>query len=293
MCVFYKKSKIVLFYFQEKHVRFPFNPEDPTGPKRTKQSYTSCLNAIKEASQPKFSIQGIKGPCLLNSCKHYHTTHSTNIDYMHSVLEGVAKSLFDFWFEKASPIYSLKEHTQEINIILAEIRPPSFVANPPRTIGSYKLWKANDFLSFFLFYALIIFEQFMSHDYYAHIKKLVISLEVLLSPKIKKSELDKIQCMLEEFVRDIGKLYDDTAYSSGTHELLHLVECTRKFGPLNLNNSFPFEELNRKVSSLIFGKDLMGEEFIKLFSGAQALSFFGSRFHLTSTTIHDFFNKNF
>ena len=59
---------------------------------------------------------------------------------------------------------------------------------------------------------------------------------------------------------------------SGMHELLHLVKCTVEFGPLNNINGFPFEELNRKITRLIKGKDLIGEEFIKLFSTVQCLS---------------------
>jgi hypothetical protein len=59
---------------------------------------------------------------------------------------------------------------------------------------------------------------------------------------------------------------------SGVHELLHLVHCTKKFGPLNLVNCFQFEELNRKILGVIHGKDLIGEEFIKMFFTVQNLS---------------------
>ena len=58
---------------------------------------------------------------------------------------------------------------------------------------------------------------------------------------------------------------------SGVHELLHLVECTRNFGPLNNINCFPFKELNQKCIGSIHGRDLIGEEFIKLFSIMQSL----------------------
>jgi hypothetical protein len=274
-------------------VRYPFNQQDPTGPKRTKESYSKDVELCEQADDSKFSSNGVKGACLLNSCRYYHTTHSTNIDYMHSVLEGVAYSLFEFWFEKASPDYSLKDQKEAINKILMDIRPPSYVANPPKPVDTYKLWKANDFLSFFLFYALIVFRGRMKDKLYNHITLFVIALEFLLSPRIKKQELDTIQNIMEEFVRNFGKLYDETAYSSGTHELLHLVECSRKFGPLNLCNSFPFEELNRKIASMIFGKDLMGEEFIKLYSSAQALSFFNSRVKFTNDSLNEFFTKTF
>ncbi len=60
---------------------------------------------------------------------------------------------------------------------------------------------------------------------------------------------------------------------SGLHELLHLVECTFKFGPLNRVKCFPFEELNRNFLANVNGKDLIGEEFKKIFSVKQSMSF--------------------
>ena len=59
---------------------------------------------------------------------------------------------------------------------------------------------------------------------------------------------------------------------SGVHELLHLIECTLDYGPLNNINCFQFEEINRKMLRFIHGLDLIGEEMIKIFSTAQYLS---------------------
>jgi hypothetical protein len=270
---------------------------------RTKESYEidarNCeLELERKRPDAKFTSRGVKGASVLHSCTHFHTTYNTNIDYMHSVLEGVAKTLFSFWFEKAIGPYSFKNEKKEKKLdklqkILSKIRPPSYVANPPKSLSTWKLWKANDFLSFFLFYAVIIFREIMNTEYYAHLLKFVISLEYLLAPKIDKNDLNSIQELLEEFVRDFGKLYSSTVYSSGTHELLHLVQCTLKFGPLNSTNGFPFEELNRKIVNLIHGKDLMGEEFIKIFSLAQVLSFFYTRIEFKNPQLFKFFDKHF
>jgi hypothetical protein len=49
---------------------------------------------------------------------------------------------------------------------------------------------------------------------------------------------------------------------SGMHELLHLADCTKHFGPMNVINCFPFEEVNRKILRIISGKDLIGDEFL-------------------------------
>ncbi len=40
---------------------------------------------------------------------------------------------------------------------------------------------------------------------------------------------------------------------SGTHELIHLIDCTLAFGPLNHINCFPYEEMNSKFLSCIKG----------------------------------------
>jgi hypothetical protein len=214
---------------------------------------------------------------------------------MHSVLEGVAKTLFSFWFEKSYGLYSLKNKFKfdAIQSILSIIRPPHFVANPPRLLSSWKLWKANDFLSFFLFYALIVFRDIMEPAHYTHLIKCVVSLEHLLAPTIHKESLKFVQELLEEFVEEFGELYSAEVYSSGTHELLHLVEATLRFGPMNSINSFQFEELNRKITGMVFGKDLIGEEFIKLFSVVQAISFFHSRIDFKNKALSDSFNENF
>jgi hypothetical protein len=56
--------------------------------------------------------------------------------------------------------------------------------------------------------------------------------------------------------------------------MVHLVDCTLNFGPLNAVNCFQFEEMNRKLSNFIHGYDLIGEELLKIFTTAQCLNRF-------------------
>ena len=77
---------------------------------------------------------------------------------------------------------------------------------------------------------------------------------------------------------------------SGMHEILHLVECTHAFGPLNCTNSFQFEEINRKIIRFISGKDLMGDEFLKLFLVLQALTFYS--YKNDNEILRNYFEEN-
>ena len=108
----------------------------------------------------------------------------------------------------------------------------------------------------------------MKADHYFNLQKLVIFVETILSPvKLKKANV-----LINDFVQELAGLYTPRIMLSGVHELLHMVDETLAYGPLNNINCFQFEELNRKMLRFIHGFDLIGEEMIKVFSTAQYLS---------------------
>lgn len=192
---------------------------------------------------------------------------------MHSLLEGVVKSLFKMWFEsERSAPYCLKSYMQEIDKRLLKIKPPRFVPSAPRSIYTYHLWRAHEILAFIVYYALPVFDSLLHRQYYDNLVKLVIFIEKLLAPKIDIDELEKLEELVYKFVQEAEDLYPENFMTSGTHELLHLVDGVRDFGSLNAVNCFPFEELNRKICRLFHGKDLIGEEIINNFYTLQELS---------------------
>jgi hypothetical protein len=70
-------------------------------------------------------------------------------------------------------------------------------------------------------------------------------METLLSRKISRESLVIVRKILINFVKEAQEIYPADIMVSGMHEILHLVDCTLNFGPLNCINSFQFEELNR------------------------------------------------
>jgi hypothetical protein len=129
-----------------------FNNENPTGPPRSNISYQRDLENLERQriNNPSLEdVKGVKGSCVLTKCKYFNPVESTCIDYMHSVLEGVGKNFFKYWFELPSNNkFSLKKYMKEIDIRLKSIRPSSFVPSAPRSIYDWSKWKAHDFLAF-------------------------------------------------------------------------------------------------------------------------------------------------
>ena len=132
----------------------------------------------------------------------------------------------------------------------------------------------------------------MQAVYYEHLINLVLSLEILFNVVVRRDALKTVKSLLFDFVRNINVLYDDFIMVSGVHDLIHLVECTEKFGPLNITNCFQFEELNRAIVLLINGKDLIGEEYFKLFTIAKSLSYFISQDKFQNEALVRFIEKH-
>ena len=130
-------------------------------------------------------------------------TKSVPIDYMHAVLESVAKTMLcKLWFDT-------KYHTmrfylgREVNTIakmLCCIKPPHEFRRSPRPISrSIKYWKASELRAWLLFYAVSILVEFLPADYVHHLCLLVCSMHILLNKSILSANLQKAEQMLLAF----------------------------------------------------------------------------------------------
>jgi hypothetical protein len=268
---------------------YPFNDTNPKGPPRTHEKYNIDLNEVKNGKEAE---NGVLGITMLSFLKYYKPTTSTCIDYMHSLVEGVVANFFNYWFEgerKYSGQHSLRKYMQEVEERLKTIKPPTFIPRPPRSIYDHKQWHANEYLIFIIYYALPVLKNLMIDEYYDNIKKLVIFTEIILDSKININKLKQAEKLIIEFVKELKDLYPPGIMLSGVHELLHLVDETLHFGPLNSICCFPFEELNRKLLTFFKGKDLIGEELFKVYSTVQNLFTFVD--NIKNKKILDFVKK--
>ena len=111
---------------------------------------------------------------------------------MHSILEGV-QTLVRTRMHRL--LFTLKWMQELYNRLLA-IRPPQFVPRIARSIYSWNLWRANEFLPFLLFYSLPIFLISCRSTTIKIKKKLVIFL-VVLKRDLSCSKLAKAQDLIE------------------------------------------------------------------------------------------------
>ena len=246
-----------------------FDPKN-VFPRRNDQGYKKdVLNALSDGRP----FNGVKNKCLLSILKYYKPIESTNIDTMHTLWLGFCKLHFQYLFShKSTNKYSMKSNLVELNQRILACKPPSYVTQAPRSFDTFQNWRAHEFMNFYLYFAIPTFKNIMKDEYFNHLLLFIVSLENLFCEKVDKRKLSLIRRMLIDFVRGLELLYDKHILVSGTHEILHLVDCTLEQGPLNDTSLFTFEELNRKISKSIKGQNLVGDEFIKKWSVSLSLS---------------------
>ncbi|CAF0831338.1 unnamed protein product [Brachionus calyciflorus] len=239
------------------------------------------LEDLANSKVTKSNVNGIKGETILMKLKFYKTIESTVIDSMHTIFLGVIKKLFRYWFEFSSKEpYSLKNKKKEINERLQNLRPPSSLNYAPRDISLFNICRSHEFMNFILFYSIPVFYDIMGEKYFSNLILLIISLQVLYAKQIDRSKLESVKILknLKKFVGDVKEIYDIHILTSSFHELLHLVDLTYQTGPINNTSCYPFEELNRKITRMINGKDLIADEFIKLWTVSQCISIYVNGF---------------
>ena len=167
---------------------YKFDKFNPSGPLRNNKTYESdCEN----------QLHGIKGKIGLSELRFFSPLYNTNMDYMHSILEGVAKRFFRYWFDETCD-QSIKSFSIEIDKRLLSIRPPIC----PRSINTRANWRANEYLSFLMYYSLPVLFGILKPEYLLNLMKLVLSMECLLNKKIQCENLALVKTILIGFVKE-------------------------------------------------------------------------------------------
>ncbi|CAF0919879.1 unnamed protein product [Brachionus calyciflorus] len=244
---------------------YPFQHYHHDKPKRTHDKY---LSDLRQAVLLKKPFRGIKGDSMLNQLSFYFPIESTVIDYMHSILEGVVRSLVKYLFfpEYTKRSCSLRKHFMMINKQLVDIKVPDFIPRSPRSLDDLGKWKANELFSFLIYYSLPLFRFIMEDNQLYHLINLVVGVEYLLTPNLDDEKLEIVNLLFKDFVKDMEYFYGADSMLSGVHELIHLTEDFKNNGHLSEFNCFTFEDLNRQITSFLKAKNLVGVQLINSFN---------------------------
>lgn len=237
-----------------------FYPEDEHEP-RTKDHLE---DSAKEAEETGTTVFGVKGKSVLSS--HIDITESVPVDYMHAALEGVTKALLstylDSKFHTRRFYLGASSTTKEIDRRLNRIKPPQEFRRTPRSITSYKQWKASEFRAWLLYYSLPVLSGLLPVDYIYHLSLFVSAMHILLNDTVSLADIDLAHSLLDHFYKLTPQLYPIEICTMNLHSLIHLAQFVRSWGPLWCYSCFGFESMNGHLRKNCHGTRLVLTQLI-------------------------------
>ena len=214
------------------------------------------------------------------------------VDYMHCVLLGVTRSLCFLWFdsEHHNEPYYFGRKISYIDNILLSIRPPSTISRAPRSVTLRCYWKASEWRNWLLMYAVLCLNGVLQTSYFHHFVLLVCAIDILNGVSISISDLQYAENLLHYFVQDFGKLYGKCNLSYNVHQLTHLPNTVRCWGPLWTTSAFPFESGNGMLMKLFNGTQGLPAQVSRRFSIFRCLPVMAFKY-IKCENIHNFFNN--
>ncbi|CAG5093415.1 Protein of unknown function [Cotesia congregata] len=224
-------------------MKYPLSSDTPR--LRDHESYVKDVekhkNDIKKLRKTKknekYTVFGIKGSSVLSSLSDFDCVWGFPHDYMHGVLLGVTRQLWNKWSKEFLSV----DQRKLINARLTAIQPPNEIHRTPQILLKRKSWKATEWRSWLLFYSVPVLSGILRQDLLDSYKLLVKSIFKLLSVNLTENELLQCEMDLLKFVYDCQNLYGISFITFNVHSLLHIVDSVRKNGPSWATSTYAFE----------------------------------------------------
>lgn len=121
-----------------------------------------------------------------------------------------------------------------------------------RGLSEIAHWKATEYKSFLLYISIVVVKKFFTDQkIFHHFLSYYCAVVICSRHDQCQENYDVAEKMLKDFLINFKALYGIDHFSSNLHNLCHLVDDVRKFGPLDTISAYPFE------SKLYFIKRLL------------------------------------
>lgn len=224
----------------------------------------------------KIHIKGVKGYSVISCLPLVDLGTCVLPEYMHSVLLGVVKHFITIWLKRSGP-WNIKQFSKEIDTFLVNIRPLQSFSRLPRPISQFQFYKASEYYNWILFYSLPALVNYLPDKYFQHWMLIVIALYTLLQERITIIDLQQADELIKLFREGIPTLYSDRDLTYNAHQLAHLVQSVKRWGPLWATSAFPFENYNGFIANCVHGNKHMGQEIVHILTIAQGVQVLKNR----------------
>ncbi|ODM86726.1 hypothetical protein Ocin01_19956, partial [Orchesella cincta] len=195
-----------------------------------------------KASESVFE-NGIKAASPFLKLNTFNIVDGFTVDIMHCVYLGIVRTLTNLWLEASHSDYYIGKAVSEIDNVLLNCKTPSEICRNFRSIKTNKYWKATEWRSW-LFVAPIVLKGILPKQFVKHFQKLASLIYDVTCSAISDSSLVEAESMVLKFSGSLERLYGKSNLTFNVHQLNHLVQSVKNWGPAWGTSAFPFESFN-------------------------------------------------
>ena len=176
------------------------------------------------------------------------------IDYMHLCCLGVTRKLIQFWLRGKN--LTTRQPSKVVSALsdkLINLHPhiPAEFARKPRGLTEIDRWKATELRQFMIYSGPVVLKDILPQELYDNFLLFSVGMSLLLCPNLSDSMIDFAHRMLVAFVNNFDELYGKGEIVFTIHQVIHLADEYRQFGPLDNVSSFPFENFLGKIKRML------------------------------------------
>lgn len=130
---------------------------------------------------------------------------------------------------------------------------PREFARRPRSLHQLHYFKATEFRMFLLYYGSVVLKERLPENQLHHFNALQMAARILTDPSLitQPNACDYADELLRAFVSDSAEIYSPKFVTHNIHNLIHVVDDVKRFGPLDMYSCFPYESYLFQLKSLV------------------------------------------
>lgn len=175
-------------------------------------------------------------------------------DALHLLHLGVLKRCLTGWRDGSFNNYNTKwsgKDIKEISIFLAQCKLPSEIHRTLRGLDCLAFWKGTEFRTFLQYAGVVILKKYLPYDAYEHFLLLFCATSILAASDVYHHFLNLSEMLLDTYVEKFREIYGVDHITSNIHNLIHLTDDVRRFGPLISFSAYPFENKLYSIKCLL------------------------------------------
>lgn len=172
--------------------------------------------------------------------------HLLDLGIMKKCLIGWTLGSFNF-----STKWSAKE-IDEISDLLVSFNKfkPNEIHRAIRKLDCLKFWKGLEFRTFLLYLGIVILKDYLPTEAYQHFVLLFCGVTIC-STKSYIQYTDLADRLFSDYIEGYINIYGIDSITSNVHNLCHVVDDVKRFGPLPEISAYPFENRLGYIKKLL------------------------------------------